>query len=255
MQNTHTCPKNWELQYETTALNLEYLPSTGQRRTGECGIGGSGAAYVFQCKRIFLAVTGCRGDPEDSSNSSSGSLAFGWPFQLCKFILTMKTTQRSLKICSSTWGSLLSSGKWIHWNGGTEQHFCLTGNQTHGLRQMSQTALNAFLNNYQCCTRTAARRERHLPFLTESVTHRRRMLWVVLSEETGANPAPCSFWQKARGRGSWSPHVLSVHNQWRGFRSVSNRPFVELEKPDLGYLCSVCVAGSDGTEQTEPEEW
>lgn len=53
-----------------------------------------------------------------------------------------------------------------------EQHFCSTGNQTHGLTQMSQTALNTFLNNYKYCIRTADRRGSHLHFLTKSVTHR-----------------------------------------------------------------------------------
>lgn len=65
-------------------------------------------------------------------------------------------------------------------------------------------------------------------------------------EETGADPAPCSFWQKALGKGSWSSHVLSIHNQWKNFKSISNRLLLnELENPDLGYLCSICVAGSD----------
>lgn len=138
--------------------------------------------------------------------------------------------------------------------GVTEQHFCLTGNQTHGLRQMSQTALNTFLSNYKCCIRTADRRERHLPFLTKNVTHRRRILWVVLSEETGANPAPCSFWQKALGKGSWSSHVLSTYNQGKDSSLLQTGLLLnELEKPDLGYLCNICVAASDAQSRLSPK--
>lgn len=139
--------------------------------------------------------------------------------------------------------------------GVSEQHFCLTGNQTHGLRQMSQTALNTFLNNYECCIRTADRRESHLPFLTKSVTHRRRMLWVVLSVETVTG----GTWKRL---GLTLPLVACCRRHWGraaeahtcSVFTISGRTsnllqtgllLNGLEKPDLGYLCSIYVAGSD----------
>lgn len=164
----------------------------------------------------------------------------------------MKTTQHSLKICYFRWGSLLSSVKWIHWN---EQHFCLTGNQTRGLRQMSQTALNTFLNNYKCCIRTADRKESHLPFLTKSVTHRRRMLWVVLSEETLCGGTwkrlgltlPLAASGRRHGGRAAEVHMCSVFTISGRTSNLFQTGLLlnELENPDLGYLCSICVAGSD----------
>lgn len=139
--------------------------------------------------------------------------------------------------------------------GVTEQHFYLTGNQSHGLRQMSLTALNKFLNYYKCCIRTADRRERHLPFLIKSVTHRRRMLWVHLSEETVSG----GTWKRlglnlplaASGRRHWGraaeAHMCSVFTVSGRTSNLFQTGLLlnELEKSDLGYLCSICVAGSD----------
>lgn len=134
-------------------------------------------------------------------------------------------------------------------------------NQTHGLRQASQTALNTFLNNYKCCIRTADRRESHLTFLTKSVTHRRRMLWVVLSEQTvtggtwmrlGLTLCLAASGQRHWGRAAES-HMCSIFTISGRTSSLLQTGLLlnELEKPDLGYLCGRFRC----TEQTEPEEW
>lgn len=64
-------------------------------------------------------------------------------------------------------------------------------------------------------------------------------------EGTGAKPAPCNFWQKALGRAA-EAHLCSVFTIRKDSSLLQTGLLLnELEKPDLGYLCNICVAASD----------